>query len=435
MSDIWCCELEHLRSYASKVLAAREGDIQAGMAAYSSRGEPNEILSVEGGTATIRIEGTLTDKVSGLAAFLGFGGTTYGQIMDAIARVDGDPSISSVKLAINSPGGNIVGLDDIWIALRDLGTRKQVVAENRGMIASAAYWIASAASRIVAISPAAMTGSIGVQAVLIDRSKATSADGTREIRIVSKNAPDKNPDPGTPEGEAVYQEMIDSIERVFLSRIAEGRGMTVEQVAADFGQGRMLIAQDPDSEMKSALSVNMIDAVLGDFTSKSAVVIGRNSNALDTKGETTESSISITDDKDQKMTLKELLASDPVAKAEFDALEAAAYQRGKTDFCARTAQASAILAGDTYPVEIRSIAESVLRGEKAPEELTGAASYCDTIREAKSAKAAVEETAQAGATPPEPPKMAMADGEIRTEEDHKAAVNRIRAAQGLKEIK
>jgi hypothetical protein len=337
-------------------------------------------------------------------------------------------------LAINSPGGEILGLDDVWQAVREGGKKKSVVAENRGLMASAAYWTASAASRIVATSPAALTGSIGVQMVTYDYSEADKEYGVRRVRITSKNAPKKNPDATTDDGRAVYQEQLDAIERVFISRISEGRGLSEEKIIKNFGQGALMIAEDPNKSMISAISVNMIDRVIGGESD-------RNSRKIDEKIEDANirGAIESTDDTPEEgknmATLAEIMKTDTAIKAEVEALTDAAYARGQSDTKSRNAKATAILASDKYPELIKAMAMQVLTGEKTAEALDGAVAYCDQMAERDKAAAAVKETVTAGPTPAAPPVVASPDGEVRSNDDHMAAVNRVRAAQGQKEIK
>lgn len=262
MDQIWLCELEALRIYCDKVLKASEETEKAAAIAFAEERESPNILSIAGETARIEINGTLSNRPSIIGRLFGFGATSYRDIQAAIETIAGDERVKTVRLLIDSPGGGLTGLDEVWIALRELGKTKMIVAENRGLMASAAYWIASAAHKIVATSPAAETGSIGIYALFIDWTEADKKMGIKEIRIVSKNAPEKNPDLATPAGLKSFQTRLDAIERVFIDRIAAGRGISVDTVARDFGRGGVLIAEDPDSSQPSALSVGMIDAVI-----------------------------------------------------------------------------------------------------------------------------------------------------------------------------
>jgi hypothetical protein len=163
---------------------------------------------------------------------------------------------------MNTPGGTVDGMDQARQAIKSLAEKKTVIAENQGMIASAGYHQATAAGTIEATSPLAITGSIGVIVAGLDFTDAMARDGVKKIKIVSKNAPNKQPDPTTESGRDLVQEQINAMERVFIQAVAEGRGTTEDDVIANFGRGGVLIAQDPDPEQPDALSVGMIDSVI-----------------------------------------------------------------------------------------------------------------------------------------------------------------------------
>lgn len=264
METLWACEIEHLRAYCEKVLRAGvETEKAAALFFSTNKEEPRPILTVDGDTATIDIQGTLTNQPSIIGSFLRFRSTSYTDIQEAIKEIAANDDIKKVRLAIDSPGGYMTGLDETWMALRDLSKTHAIVAENHGLMASAAYWLATAAQKIVTTSPSAETGAIGIYMMVVDWTEYDKNMGIKEIRIVSKNAPLKNPDAATKQGLAALQSRLDALERVFISRVAEGRKLSAATVEKDFGRGSLLIAQDPDPSKPSAMSVGMIDAVLG----------------------------------------------------------------------------------------------------------------------------------------------------------------------------
>jgi ClpP class serine protease len=116
--------------------------------------------------------------------------------------------------------------------------RKPIVAYVRDLGASAAYWLASAADE-VAVASTALVGSIGVIGTVADPTKQSS----RSIEFVSSQSPHKRPDPTTQAGGARIQARVDDLAAIFIADVARYRGVTPETVAADFGQGDVLIGQ------------------------------------------------------------------------------------------------------------------------------------------------------------------------------------------------
>jgi ClpP class serine protease len=214
---------------------------------------PNILQVGRDGEATIEITGPLSmNGPGGFMRFLGIGGTSYKSIIQAANEAAEDEDIKTVRLLVNSPGGQIQGVDETWMALMALSEKKHVIAENHGIMASAAYWLASAADEIVATSPSAMTGSIGV---LITQ----KSQDEKTVRIVSTNAPEKNTEDGSKESLKILQDRADALERIFLERVSTGRGVTVETVKKKFGRGGVLVAEDPDKSKPDAISVGLID--------------------------------------------------------------------------------------------------------------------------------------------------------------------------------
>lgn len=465
MDQLWACEPEYLKMYVEKVLRADKEIVQAAIAFFADRGTPGrELLTIAGDTAIIDIRGTLTNEPCCISCFLNFFETSYGDIQEAIKTIAANDAVKNVRLVIDSPGGVVTGLDETWMALRELAKTRNVVAENHGIMASGAYWLATAADKIVATSPAAETGSIGVRVLIIDFSKMDARLGIKEIHIVSKNAPDKVADAATKEGLTVWQERLDALERVFISRVSTGRNVSIETVEKTFGRGGLLIAQDPDASKSSALSVGMIDGVLGiaatgkDKDSREASEQVDNGGKRVEKEEDSDGNDATAADSDsngkvEKMKLADVGKKDPALQAEIDARVAAAVAEAKkptpTPAVPPVAPASAsepakssgpsaaalkALEGDSGSY-IKSLAAKVLKGEATEAELTAAQAAIDANEEAHKNELAAGETDKQGNTPPAPPASGTEGGEIKSEDDFQSQIARTRGLQGQKETK
>jgi ClpP class serine protease len=393
--QLYACEPQYLLTYLTKIenATAEEVALAAGQfGAHDDDEDPlDEIYEEEGDEALIKISGPLTQaEPSFLAKLFGFGGTSYGDILKAIDRAHENPVIKRLRLQVNSPGGEVAGVDHVWQALRAWGPN--CVAENHGLMASAAYWASSAAGRIVAMSPAAETGSIGVVAVGIDDSDLMKNLGVKKVTILSKNAPDKDYSFATTKGRSAIQDRANEIESVFLSRVAEGRKTTIEKVKADFGQGRVKIAEhQPGQTCACALHCGMIDAVTPMVPNTDS---RKQPGAAYAQGRET-------------MKLTDLLTANPEARAEFDKAVAEARAEGKIAFEARVATAKPYLSlkatkdgYDTAEVEaIAKAAVEVITGVKEPGALQGFVSYIDLNVEKRKLAAAQAETDKQKETP------------------------------------
>ena len=201
------------------------------------------VSRVENGTMHINIEGPLLKSPDAFDYYYG-GFTMYGDIISAIDAANKDVTVSDILLHINSPGGTVSGADEAAMAVKN--SKKPVKARVEGMAASAAYWIASQASEIVASSPADDVGSIGVVAEYLP------ADGDSIIITTAKN---KRPDIETDEGRAAVLRNMADIHKIFVARVSEGRGISADVVDSDaFGSGWVVTA-------KSGKSVGMVDRI------------------------------------------------------------------------------------------------------------------------------------------------------------------------------
>ncbi|KPW90219.1 Bacteriophage-related protein [Pseudomonas savastanoi] len=126
------------------------------------------------------------------------------------------------------------GINELADQIHAGRARKSIVAYIGGTGASAAYWLASAASEIV-IDETALLGSIGVVVEAVVEGEASS--GRKRYQIVSRNAPNKRLDMATEEGRAKVGETVDAMGEVFVAKVARNLGVASDAVPAmgDFG--------------------------------------------------------------------------------------------------------------------------------------------------------------------------------------------------------
>lgn len=177
-------------------------------------------------------------------------------ILEAIA----DDKVSSIVLEINSPGGSVDGTELLANIVRQ--SSKPVVAYVTGMAASAAYWVASKCSEIVAETAiSSSVGSIGVLATHIDASKFYEKEGYKITIIRSEGSEDKalfnSVEPLTPELLQSTKSELKPIRSQFIKEVADGR--KIEETEGGIFTGKMYDA-------KTALTHGMIDRIgfLGD---------------------------------------------------------------------------------------------------------------------------------------------------------------------------
>lgn len=150
-----------------------------------------------------------------------------GMIEDAMKSDD----IKAVLLEIDSGGGSPVAGDEIATALKTLG--KPSVAWIRGMSASAAYWIASAADTVVA-SENSEVGSIGVTYSYVDNARKNQMEGLTYNQLTTGKFKDTGSYDRalTADERALIMRDLDITYENFIRTVAENRKLTVEKVRA-----------------------------------------------------------------------------------------------------------------------------------------------------------------------------------------------------------
>lgn len=150
-----------------------------------------------------------------------------------------DDNVKAVVLRIDSPGGSAMASELIRQELDLLQTSgKPLVVSMGGTAASGGYWIAAMADEIWA-SPATITGSIGIFGMIPTFEGSLASIGVYADGVSTTPLTRADPFTGISEPLAtVFQATVEDGYRRFLRLVAEGRGMTEEQVDA-VGQGQV----------------------------------------------------------------------------------------------------------------------------------------------------------------------------------------------------
>jgi protease-4 len=155
-----------------------------------------------------------------------------------------DKNVRAVVLRVNSPGGSAASSEVVQREVRLLRREKPVVVSMGSYAASGGYWISAYADRIFA-EPTTITGSIGVFGMQFDVQRLADSLGVTFDRVKTGRFADAMTvsRPKTPEEMAVLQRMVDWIYGEFLAKVAEGRNLSPEKVAA-IAQGRVWSGAD-----------------------------------------------------------------------------------------------------------------------------------------------------------------------------------------------
>ncbi len=204
---------------------------------------PDQGYYVQSGVAVVPIGGVMGKKFNMMNAISG--GASTQLIERDIKAALNDSSVNSILLHIDSPGGTVDGTQNLADVVKMAGTIKPVMAFADGVMASAAYWVGSSASEIVASSKTTQIGSIGIVISHTDVSKAEETAGikTTEISAGKYKRMSSQYAPLSKEGAAHLQDQVDQIYTIFVDAVAENRGVDAETVLEDMADGRVFLSK------------------------------------------------------------------------------------------------------------------------------------------------------------------------------------------------
>ena len=181
--------------------------------------------------AVIPIHGTLVRRTSGIEAESGL--ASYTGIAAQLDAALASPEIAAILLDIDSPGGESGGMFDLADRIRAASEVKPVWAVANDMAFSAAYALASAATRVF-VARTGGVGSIGVIAMHVDQSVKDAQDGVRYTAVFAgERKNDLNPhEPISNEAQAVLKAEVDRVYALFVETVARHRGLDADAVRA-----------------------------------------------------------------------------------------------------------------------------------------------------------------------------------------------------------
>jgi protease-4 len=162
------------------------------------------------------------------------------RISKAIREARLDDKVKAIVLRVNSPGGSALASEVMWREVVLAKQAKPVIVSMGNVAASGGYYISCAADTIVA-EPNTITGSIGVFGVLFNAQGFMNNKIGVTIDTVKTNM---HADIGsiyrplTASERDIIQKSVEHVYDVFITRVAEGRKLTKEQVD-EIGQGRV----------------------------------------------------------------------------------------------------------------------------------------------------------------------------------------------------
>lgn len=209
------------RIYGPDALALKEGKAR----------DDSSLMRMRDGVAVIPIRGAI-HRYASLFSDVSGGATTQAIAADFQRALD-DPNVQAILFTVDSPGGEATGIAELADLIYNARGQKPTGVYAEGLLASAAYWIASATD-IIGIEQTAWAGSIGVVFAVPDPSRPSPF-----IEFVSSQSPKKRADPRSEGGREYLQQLADRTTDVFLDAVTRNRSLSRDQVLAVEGGMRV----------------------------------------------------------------------------------------------------------------------------------------------------------------------------------------------------
>ncbi|MBN1898684.1 MAG: signal peptide peptidase SppA [Spirochaetes bacterium] len=195
-------------------------------------------LISKNGIAIINIQGVIQFGQS--SSFFGIHDYGADHIISKIRQYTKEDKVKGIVLRINSPGGTIGAVQEIYeavLAFRKKG--KKVVTSMGDIAASGGYYIAAASDKIVA-NPGTITGSIGVIIMSASFEKLFQKIGISYRVFKSGRYKDilSSYRAMAPDERAIIQSVVDDAYNQFYVAVKKGRKLSAAKVS-QYGDGRI----------------------------------------------------------------------------------------------------------------------------------------------------------------------------------------------------
>jgi signal peptide peptidase SppA len=194
-------------------------------------------LEIVDGVAVVQLRGVLLKSAPSLLA-----GTSTVEVRRQIRQAAANPDVASILLMCDSPGGTVAGTaalaDDVAAAAK----RKPVIAFVEDVCASAAYWICSQATTIVA-NNSALLGSIGTYATVRDDSAAQAARGIRVHVVKAGRYKAIGEGEVSQDDLSEVQRRVNALNTLFLVTVARGRRLSMARLET-LSEARVYVAAE-----------------------------------------------------------------------------------------------------------------------------------------------------------------------------------------------
>jgi capsid assembly protease len=174
--------------------------------------------------------------------FANASGGTSTELLDKAVRLAAvDPSVNSIVMQHDSPGGNALGIEGLARRIRAINSVKPVFSISDNEMLSASQWLGAAAGQSFLADSLSAAGSVGVVSRHVDVSEREREAGvkTTEIYAGKYKRVATQLKPLSDAGREYMQSTVDFMFTQFVNSMAAFRGVEPEAAAEQFANGKV----------------------------------------------------------------------------------------------------------------------------------------------------------------------------------------------------
>lgn len=201
---------------------------------------------IEGEVGILNIHGTISQFHDIFMQF--FGGVGLDRLTEDFESLEKNPAVSTIVLDIQSGGGSIFGVQKFTELVRN--SKKATITITPNIMASAAFYIGSAADKIFVTDDMTHVGSVGVLIEHFDTTGLEELTGVKKIPITAGSL--KKADAASKqlnETELNYlKKRADDLHQIFIDDVAINLNKTSEEVREKFGTAKIFLGKEAIEE-------------------------------------------------------------------------------------------------------------------------------------------------------------------------------------------
>lgn len=240
----WAVEPAFLRAAMAMVMSRSNGEHLPDVDARLSQRRADEAARSGGSIGYLPIHGVMSQRASEMEKACA-GLVSVDELSAQFQALVNNDDVSAIVLDWDSPGGSTYGVEEFANLVREARGTKPIVSQVNSLMASAAYWVGSAADEIV-VTPGGRAGSIGVYSIHEDISAMLEMQGVKPTIV--KEGEHKiavNPfGPLTDNGREQLESLVKESAAAFRGAVADNRKVPKRTVIDSFGDGKVFGAQE-----------------------------------------------------------------------------------------------------------------------------------------------------------------------------------------------